>query len=136
MVSLGDDIRATLPFLRAQAESRFTERWDVYTTTRVLDGETGEYTDTEVLEYEGVAGQIKYPTLTVMEREQGGQIPATQDVIIKVAVGATPTVGVNDLWRCVSSDADPSLVGRTYRTKGEAQSGQVTAHRYPVERVS
>lgn len=120
---------------RAQATMRFTETLTVFYTTRVL-GSDGLYTDTEVPLYSGVAGQVKFPTLTVSEREQGAQVPAVQDVVIKVATASTPNVAVNHLWRVTASTADVSLVGRVFRTKGLPQAGQVTSWRYPVEQVA
>ena len=121
---------------RRQAEARFTETFTAYKVSNVLNESTGEYVPTEVPLYSGVLGRMKYPTLTVSEREQGAQVPAVQDVEIHVAVGATPNVVVNVLWRITASTVDAALVGRVFRTKGEPQSGAVTAHRYPVERVS
>jgi hypothetical protein len=121
---------------RAQAEARFTETLKAYTITRTGPDADGLYTDTEVTVYAAVSGRVKYPTLTVSEREQGSQVPAVQDVQVHVAVGSTPNVVVNVLWRVTASTADASLVGRVFRTKGEAQAGQVTASRYPVERVT
>lgn len=141
---------------RAQAVARFTETFTIFTTTNVLDEATGLYTPAEDVLYTGVEGRVKYPSTTVMERAQGGQVPAVQDVQIHVRVGLVlPLVPaedlvpdtdllpsevtllpVNVLWRCESSVSDPTLEGRVYRTKGEPQSGNVTAHRYPVERVN
>lgn len=120
-------------FGRAQTEARFTETFTAFTVA--LSDETGEngYTETETVVYSGVAGEVKFPTLTVHERDQGGQVPAVQDVIVKVAVGATPNVAVNTFWRVTASTSDASLVGRVFRTKGLPQAGNVTAHRYPVE---
>lgn len=135
-MSLGDDLARALPGLRGEAESRFTETFKAYRVERILDEETGVYDDTEVAVYATVRGQVKYPTLTVAERSQGGQAPAIQDVVVKVAVGATPNVTVDTMWRCTASTADSSLVGREYRTKGIPQAGQVTTWRYPVESVS
>lgn len=127
-------IHGALRMGRRQTAARFTETFKVFTVARVL-GAGGGYTDTEVTVYASVLGEVKYPSLTVAERAQGGQVPAVQDVLIKVAVGSTPNVVVNTLWRVTASTVDPDLVGRVFRTKGEAQSGKVTAHRYPVERV-
>lgn len=121
---------------RAFAASRHTETFKAYTVTNVLNESTGIYESTEVTVYAEVEGRVKYPTLTVSEREQGAQVPAAQDVHVHVAVGATPNVVVNVLWRVTASTVDPALVGRVFRTKGEAQSGQVTEHRYPVERIT
>lgn len=121
---------------RRQAESRFTETFTAYTETLTVNEATGAETVAETVLYSDVPGRLVYPSLTVREREQGAQTPAVQDVHVHVAVGATPDVVVNVLWRVTGSTADPGLVGRVFRTKGEPQSGQVTAHRYPVERVT
>lgn len=136
MVNLGYDLAAQLPGLRSQAKSRFTETFTAYTVTTELDETTGLEEPTETPLYSGVAGRVAFPTLTVSERPQGGQVPAVQDIHVHVEVGATPNVTVNVLWRVTASTADASLVGRVFRTKGLPQSGQVTAHRYPVEAVS
>lgn len=129
-------VHAALGYGRNFAGLRLTETFDVYTVAEVLNESTGLMEDVETVAYADVAGQVKYPTLTVSEREQGAQVPAAQDVTIKVAVGATPNVVVNHFWRVTASTVDPGLVGREFRTKGEAQSGQTTSHRYPVERVT
>ena len=121
---------------RKQAEARFTETFKAFTVENVLDEETGLETPTEVAVYASVPGRWKSPTMTVSERAQGAQVPAVQDTQIHVAVGATPLVGVNTMWRVIASDSDSSLVGREARTKGLPQAGQVTAHRYPVEEVN
>lgn len=116
---------------RAEAEARFTETFTAYTVARVLD-ESGTHTDIETALYTGVEGRLKFPSGTVSESSQGGQVRAVQDIEVHVSVGATPNVAVDVLWRITGSTADGSLVGRTFRTKGIPQSGQVSAHRYPV----
>lgn len=126
----------TLGLGRSMTAQRFTETFKVFRVTSVLNEDTGLYVDTEVAVHGSVAGQFKFPTLTVREREQGAQVPAVQDVTIKVAVGATPDVEVGHLWRCTASTIDDSLVGRVVRTKGLPQAGQVTSWRYPVEQVA
>lgn len=121
---------------RARAEHRFTETFTAFTVARVLDLDTGAHVDTETALYTGVAGRLKFPSMTVSEREQGAQVPASQDIEVHVAVGATPNVKKDVMWRVTASEADVSLAGRTFRTRGVPQSGQVTAHRYPVESVT
>ncbi len=126
-------LTGTLRMGRSMAESRFTETFKVFYETKVLNESTGLYEDTEVTVHDDVPGQFKFPTLTVREREQGGQVPAIQDVLIKVGVGSTPDAEVGHFWRCTASTVDSSLVGRVVRTKGLPQAGQVTSWRYPVE---
>lgn len=125
----------TLGLGRSMIAQRFTETFKVFRVTSVLNEDTGLYVDTEVAVYASVVGQFKFPTLAVREREQGAQVPAVQDVTIKVAVASTPDVEVGHLWRCTASTVDASLVGRVVRTKGLPQAGQVTSWRYPVEQV-
>lgn len=130
-------LQGALGLGRTQAVARFTETLTAYRVELPTEpDENGAYTPIEVVLYASVKGRVKFPTLTVSEREQGGQVPAIQDVHVHVAVGATPNVVVNTLWRVTASTADPSLVGREFRTKGLPQAGQVTAHRYPVEAVN
>lgn len=121
---------------RAAAESRFTETFTAYTVAKVLDEATGGYVDTETAMYAGVSGRVKFPSGTVSEPSQPGQVRAVQDIEVHVAVGATPNVAVNVLWRVTDSTADATLVTLTFRTKGIPQSGQTSAHRYPVESVT
>ena len=125
----------TLGLGRAQAEARFTETFKVFTESRVLNETTGVYVTSETALAASVAGRVKFPTLTVAERDQGAQSPAVQDVTVHVAVGSV-SAPVGSFWRVLSSTADPSLVGRVFRTKGAPQAGQVTAHRFPVESVA
>lgn len=122
---------------RAQAAQRFTETFKVFTVTRSAepDATTGLYVDTEVQIKAAHPGRVKFPTLTVAERDQGAQSPAVQDVAVHVAVGSV-SAPVGSFWRVLSSTVDPSLVGRVFRTKGQPQAGQVTSHRFPVEAVS
>lgn len=129
-------VQSILARARERTQTRFTETFNVVYGERVLDEETGEYTTAEVVVHSDVPGQFKFPTMTVQEREQGAQVPASQDITIKVAVGSTPDVEVGHMWRCTASTVDASLVGRVMRTKGLPQGGQTTAHRYPVEAVS
>jgi hypothetical protein len=127
---------AALAVGRADAEARFTETLTAFTTSTVLDEATGLNTDVETVVYSGVLGSIKFPGMDVSELIQGGQIPAVQSVEVHVAVGATPNAAVNTQWRVTNSLVDPSLVGRTFRTKGLPQAGFVTEHRYAVESVA
>jgi hypothetical protein len=135
-VTFAADSLAGLMQFRALASSRFTETLRFY----ILNGTT---TDPDTLEdveditvLHTVAGRVKYPTLTVSERSAVGQVFATQSVNVHVAVGSAPDVRANHFVTVTASTADPALVGRVFRVTGNAQSGQVTAHRFPVEQVS
>jgi hypothetical protein len=121
---------------RSMASSRFTETLSFYSDdgTTVDPDTLNDVEDVTVLHT--VAGRVKYPTLTVSERSAVGQVFATQSVNVHVAVGSAPDVRTNHFVTVTASTADPALVGRVFRVTGNAQSGQVTAHRFPVEEVS
>lgn len=121
---------------RAQAESRFTETLTFYTSTVTQNPDTLIDTVTETAIHAAIPGRIKYPTSTVSESSAVGQVFAAQDVQAHVAVGSATNVRADHFCRVTASTVDPGLVGRVYRVKGSAQSGQVTAHRFPVEEVS
>lgn len=105
----------------------FTEHVDrdSLATTRTFDGTV--YAD---------IGQIKYPSLTVSEGVAVSQQVTSADVVLKVPAGAAPLVREGHLVRVTASSIDGTLVGREYRVKAFPQSGQVTAHRFPIEELS
>lgn len=129
-------IMGTLRMGRAQAESRFTETFTFFSSLRGVDPDTLEDADIETDLYTEVPGRVKYPTLTVSDSSAVGQTFATQDVNVHVAVGAVPLVHENHFCRVTWSTVDPGLIGRKFRVKGSPASGQVTAHRIPVEEVN
>lgn len=109
--------------------------------------EAGQYeesvnTDTLVTErtlltesYSGI-GQIKYPSLTVSERNAGGQQVAATSPVLKIPTDSGLDIREGHLVRVTASTIDGSLVGREFRVAAWPQSGQVTAHRYPLEELS
>ena len=123
---------------RAQANARMSESVTVgVTVTGTFNESTGTYPKVFESHYEGPNGdrraRVKFPTLTVSERTPGGQTIAVQDVTLHLPVGFSSAVRVDDIVTVISSTDDPDLVGRTFRIKGNAQEGQVSAHRFPVE---
>ena len=74
---------------------------------------------------------VKYPTLTVSEREIPGSKVAVGDIVIKRPI-TDQIVPVGHWFEVTASISDPSLVGRRYRVRAAPQSGFVTSHRYPV----
>ena len=120
---------------RSWAGSRFTETFEFFREGSTED-EHGFPVEGEIVLYSDIPGRLKFPTLTVSDRETGTQLVAVQSVEVHVAVGAVPGVVTDDFVRVTASTSDSSLVGRVFRVAGEPQGGQTTAHRYPVERPS
>jgi hypothetical protein len=120
---------------RAQAKTRMTETVTCGPFTVSVNTETLATTRTVTsVSYAGVA-QVKYPTLTVSEREAGAQQYATGHVELKVPITA-PRIPINALVVVTASTVDGLLVAREYRVRAAPQSGQVTAHRYPLEELT
>ena len=119
---------------RAQAEARMTETVKAGPLVRVEDPTTLEMVDTVRADQVGPA-LVKYPTLTVSEREVPGAQFGVADIVVKRPVTA-PVLPVGQWFEVTASASDPSLVGRRFRVKAAPQSGQVTSHRYPVSEES
>lgn len=120
---------------RRMAVSMMTETVTVGTESKATNPATGDPVRTVASPvYSGVA-QVKFPSLVVSERDvQGQQVAATSPVLkLPVAVGSVLT---GHVVRVTASSSDPTLVGRWFRVKALPQSGQVTAHRYPLEEVT
>lgn len=136
-MSLGADILATLPFLREQSDSRSTETLEFFTESfgAIPEGQI-EPGLVETVVHSNVPGRVKFHTIQVSNQEQAGQLVAVQQVSVIVPVGAAPNARPEQFVRVTASTIDPSLANRKFRVSGMPSSGQVTAHRYPVEEVT
>jgi len=121
---------------RRMAESRMTETVTVGVYTDGTDPVTGDPTRVLATSHYAGVGQIKYPSVSVSETSGSGQQVASADVVLKVPVESAPDVRAGDEVLVSASTADGSLVGRRFRVKAWPQSGQVTAHRFPLEELS
>lgn len=122
---------------RAMAEARFTETLTFYVSNGIItDPDTLVDIESKTTLYANVSGRIKYPTTTVSDSSPAGQSIASQSVVVSVAVGATPLVRTDHFCLVTASSVDPDMVGRKFLIGGMPQSGQVTAHRYPVKEKS
>lgn len=128
-------VSGALAFGRRMAEARMTETVTVGVYTDSTDGSGNPVRTLTSSHYSGV-GQIKYPSLTVSETSGAGQQVASADVVLKVPVGAANAVRAGDEVLVSASTVDGSLVGRRFRVRAWPQSGQVTAHRFPLEELS
>ena len=130
MVTLGADISAALPSLRAEAESRMTDAVEVGLFADGVD-EAGDPTRTLVTErYTGI-GRIRWASREVSNSSSTGSPASMQEPYLSVPFG-TARLFIDDEVVCTASE-DPLLVGRTFRVQGAAAAGQVTAYRYPLE---
>jgi hypothetical protein len=134
-VSLGWDIAAHLPGLRAEAVSRFTETVTFFTVTRGEDPVTLQPIDVETVIEADVAARLRSAARDPRDVPIAGQEPVVSKLTLSVGVG-TVRVGPSVFVRVTASSSDPGLVGVKVRTTDFPTMGQVTAWRYPVEQVS
>ncbi|GAA4762600.1 DUF6093 family protein [Microbacterium gilvum] len=119
---------------RRLAEARMTETVLVGRFVDGTDEETGNATRVLAEErYTGI-GRVKYPSLTVSDTSAGLPV-AEQQLTVSIPSGSPQCFEGDDV--VVSASAvDGLLVGRRFRITGEPQSGQTTAHRYPVRELT
>lgn len=131
-MSLGSDIDAALPQLRAEAESRMREKVQVGSFRDGVDEATGGPTRDLVTErYTGKA-RIRWGSREVTNAN-GPSMPITvQEPYMSVPFG-TPLLRDSEVL--VTGSEDPVLVGRRFRVQGYPVAGAVTAHRYPLEEL-
>lgn len=138
-VSLGSDIDAALPGLRAEAESRMTETVTIGTFEDGTDPDTFDPTRTAVdTRYTG-KGRIRYASLattgTATGSSQISQPVVVQSPYLSIPHGS-PRIYEGDEVVVDASTSDALLVARRYQVAGNATVGQTTAHRYPLTELT
>lgn len=132
-MSLGSDVAAALPGLRAEAETRMFEVVEVGTFTDGVDPDTGA--PTRVLEdarYEG-KGRIRYGSRDVSNSDGTGSPVVVQSPYLSVPFGS-PRLHDGDQVR-VASSPDPLLADRWFTVAGSAGAGQVAHYKYPLSEL-
>jgi hypothetical protein len=119
---------------RKQALTLMTETITAGPFTETVNASLQTVRTITATSYAGVA-RVKYPTLTVSERNPVGQQVAATDIMVGVPITA-PRIPTGALIVVNASTVDGLLVSREFRVKAAPQGGQVTSHRYPVEELS
>jgi hypothetical protein len=131
---LGYDIANALPGLRAEAESRMTDTVDVGLFEDGTDETTGNPTRVLVTERYSGKARVRLPSQNVTNAQAPSMPVAVQEPVLSIPWGS-PRVFIGDEVLVTASD-DPVLVGRRFRVQGNAQAGQTTAHRYPLQEIT
>ena len=137
-MTLGSDLDAALPLLRAEAESRMSES---VTAGSFEDGVAEDGSPTRVpavARYVGKA-RVRYASLatasTSIAGDQIGQPVVVQSPYLSIPHGS-PRLYEGDEVVVDASGSDVLLVGRKYRIAGNATIGATTAHRYPLTELT
>ena len=137
-MTLGSDINAALPGLRAEAESRMSE---TVAAGSFEDGVAEDGSPTRVLADERYTGRarVRYASLstasTSIAGDQIGQPVVVQSPYLSIPHGS-PRLYEGDEVSVTASASDSLLVGRRYKVAGNATIGQTTAHRYPLTELT
>lgn len=138
-MTLGADIAAALPELRAQAESLHTDTFTVYRATgeKTQDPVTLVESDVFATVLADVAGKLQTGQAQPNDTQAAGQNVVESGMFWHTSVN---TLGVltDDVVECtaVGPLSDPELVGRRVRVTGPFLKSLATARRFPVEAVS
>lgn len=132
-MTLGGDIDAALPGLRAEAESRMRETVTVGRFDDGVDEATGDPTRVLTLERYSGKGRVRWGSREVTNADAPSMPITVQEPYLSIPFGS-PLLRDNDEVLCEGSD-DPVLVGRRFRIQGYPIAGAVTAHRYPLEEL-
>lgn len=137
-MSLQAAIEAELPFLRAEAESRMLDTFDikVESAKAAYDPATKTTGPTYSLLFT-TQGRVKVGGgLAARTAEVGGRTSVTVARELHIPVGS-PAVPAGAVAFCtaVAASSDPTLVGARLRLAGPAPGSQTTARRLQVDEV-
>lgn len=135
-MSLGADVQAALPQLRAQAESLMIDACTISGgTTSVFNEETFEYETVTAETYSGPC-RLRFAATAVQDVEAAGQLLVVQRATLSLPIATSGAVlegHVATITACVN---DPALVGRKFRIEGGHHQTFATARRFPVEEIT
>lgn len=138
-MSLGADIAAALPELRAHAESLMVDACTITTPDPagepVWDDETGTWGDPPPLTV--YSGKCRVQTTMTGETnpDAGDREWTVQSLSVSVPMSATG-FAIGDTVTVTASEFDPDLVGRVFTITALAHKTHMTARRMRVEEVT
>jgi len=134
-VSLGTDLAAALPELRAQAESMMLDTCTITRSVRTWDEGTASWVDAPTTVYTG-ACEVKAENVQAAEADAQGQLLIVQSLILKLPVAASVDVAPGDVATLTVCRFDPQLVGKRLRVGASHHQSFATARRLPVKEES
>lgn len=134
-MSLGDDVVAVLPLLRAEAESLMRDRCVIERPgALVTDPETGDVTPSMTEVYSGKCKiQSKDSATATPDAAEASFVVVSRQV--HIPAGAAD-VRNNDVVTVTASVLNPFGVGRRYRVEGFTPDTFDTAARIPVKEIT
>lgn len=138
-MTLADAIAATLPELRAHAESMMV---DTCTITRastgapVVDNNNGTVTPAAPATIYAGPCRMQLPDAVEKAEEVGGDALSVQAAIISLPVAGSESVAVGDVVTVTNATFDADLSGVTYVVRGLHRKSHATARRLRCEEAN
>lgn len=136
-MSLQSAIEAELPFLRAEAEARMLDTFDIKVPTGTAYNPGTGNDETTYTDLFSTPGRVKVSGgLSARESEAGGRTVVTvvRELHIPVGSAAVP-VGAVAFCTFAHETSDPTLLGAGLRLSGPTPGSQTTARRLEVSEV-
>lgn len=131
-MTLGDDVAAGLPGLRAGAESRMHDTFQIARgTTQEFNPVTYQYDDVPVVIYTG-PGRLRPTTLMDHGSNAGDQAFIESQYVLSLPIDTSGDVRKDDVATCTASATDADMVGRKYTVVIGPSHSDATARRFPV----
>ena len=134
---LGHDVTAALPELRAHAESRMLDTFEIVLPSDgwTFDPTTGEEVQAVTVLF-ATRGRVKVTANQAREVEVGGRTSVEIHRELSIPVDS-PAVPDGAIARCIAVDpsSDPTLLGASLVLSGPAPGSQTTARRIVVKEV-
>lgn len=135
-MTLGDDIAATLPRLRAEAESMMVDACIIHgDPVTVFNEETLENEETIPVIYEGRC-KYRLSDAAIQPVEAVGQSLIVQRATLSLPIGSSRGIRKNHVATITASKNDPEMVGMRLLVKDSFRHTNATARRLPVEEIS
>lgn len=80
--------------------------------------------------------KVEFGKPRVTEPTPGDQPIAVENGTLHLPVATSGSVATDDVVIMISSDLNPTMVGRTFRIKGLFDQSYATAHRFPIQEES
>lgn len=121
---------------RRQAEALMTSACTITRVTgRVLSESTGEYVDTLTTIYDGPC-EFRFDSEVVSPVDAQSQLLTEQHPMVKLPVGTSAGVKVDDQGTLTVHPLDAGVVGLRFRIAGLHSKTRATSRRLPVEVLS
>lgn len=138
-MTLADAIAATLPELRAHAESMMV---DACTVTRasagapVVDNNSGTVTPAAPATIYSGPCRVQLPDAVEKAEEAGGDALSVQAAIISLPIAGSESVAVGDVVTVTGATFDAELSGVTYVVRGLHRKTHATSRRLRCEEAN